>query len=731
MKYSWPLVLILLALIPLFGAGACGDDDDDDAKQSDDDPCGDGMLCNGDDDDADDDQDDAPCYNDPTIEAKVLELLVQMSLREKVDEMTAPRISLTGALRMLLLPINMGANVRLGIPALRMAGASRGAIPHGTAFPVSMARGASWDIDLEQRVGEALGLELKAISGNVLLGPTINLLRHPGWGRSQETYGEDPHHLGRFAVASITGTQRHVMAQVKHFALNSIEDDRGNIDIIVDERTLREVYLPHFKDAVLEACSASVMSSYNMVNGQRMGENRYLLRGILKGDWAYDGFVASDWYSGTPSTVDAANNGNDIEMPMKRFYGERLVRAVQRGDVDESVIDEAVTRILRMKFHFGLFDNPPEFDLDVISNPEHTLLTLEVAQESIVLLKNEGDALPLLRDQIGRIAVVGPLANRARMGDYGSSAVFPDYAISPLQGMLNHAGAVEVVSYTGLDPQEAASLAAGADAVVAIAALTFYDEGEQNSPFESAGGDRSDLGLHGYDIKIIEAVAAVNDRVVVVIESGGAVTVDPWIDGPEALLMAWYPGMEGGNAIAQVIYGDVNPSGKMPFTTPHESDPLYEFGTLQPTVEYGYYHGYRWYDHEQLTPRYPFGFGLSYTEFSYGNLQLSHSILSKDGTLQVSFEVTNVGNMAGKEIAQLYVGFPESSVDRPVRVLKGFEKVELAPNETRTVTLNLAAEDLAYYDVGLGEWRIEDGDCVVEVGPSSRDLPLSGDFEVE
>jgi beta-glucosidase len=645
--------------------------------------------------------------------------------------MTAPKLSIRTTIHNAFNPIDLGANERLGIPALMKAGSSRGAIIYATAFPVSMARGASWDVDLEDRVGEAIGAEVKAIGGNVVLGPTINLVRHPGWGRSQETYGEDPYHLGRLGVASVNGSQRHVMTQVKHFALNSIEEDRGSINVLVDERTLREVYLPHFKATVLESCAASIMSSYNKVNGQYMGENKHLLREILKEDWGFAGFVASDWYAGVHSTVAAANNGLDIEMPFEEWYGDRLFRAVQNGRVDESVIDEAVTRILRMKFFFGLFDQEPELDPDVISNPEHTQLALEAAQESMVLLKNENDALPFSRNEIGRIAVIGPQANRARLGDMGSSTIIPDYAITPLAGMLNHSGTVKIVTYTGFDPQEAASVAAGADAVVMITALTIIDEGERNMPFPGGGGDRRDLGLHKYETDILHAVAAANDRVVVVIEAGSAVTVDSWIDEVDALVMAWYPGMEGGNAIAKVIFGDVNPSGKMPLTTPHAADPLYNFGSRQPEVEYGYYHGYRWYDHEDLAPRYPFGFGLSYTEFSYGDLQLSDSTISEGETVQVSFDVTNVGNVAGKEVAQLYVGFPESGVERFVRELKGFAKVDLEPGETTTITLKLQAKDLAYYDVDMGAWQVVPGAYTVEVGRSSRDLPLLGTFEIE
>ena len=668
------------------------------------------------------------CYLDEGIEDRVQELMAQMTLHEKVDEMSPHSFSLLRVLSLPFLPVDIGSNDRLGIPALRLAGSSRGAILYGTAFPVSMARGASWNVDLEERVGEALGAELKAIGGNVLLAPTINLLRHPGWGRAQETYGEDPYHLSRFAVASVKGIQQHVMAQVKHYALNSIEDDRGNIDVIASERTLREVYLPHFKAAVEESCAASVMSSYNRVNGQYMGENRHLLRDILKSDWAFDGFVASDWYAGTRSTVDAVKNGLDIEMPFVEFFGEKLYQAVLGGDVEEDVVDEATARILRMKYYFGLFDEPAQFNPSMLQSPEHLQLALEVAREGIVLLKNQNAALPLVRDTLERIAVLGPLADQARLGDLGSSIVIPSYAISPLQGLRNHAQNVEVVSYLGEDPQEAADLANEADAAVVIAALTPLDEGEQNTPFPPFGGDRTDLSLPERDVELITAVAEANNRVVVVIEAGGGVTMEPWIDEVEALILAWYPGQEGGNAIAEVLYGDVNPSGKLPFTVPQEGDPLYEFGSGSPSIEYGYFHGYRYYDNKSLSPRYPFGFGLSYTEFSYDNLRLSTQSIDMDETLQVRFDVTNLGEFAGKEVAQLYTGYRDSDIQRPVRELKAFEKIRLEPKETRSITFELSVRDLAYYDDDLGRWQIEMIPHIVEVGSSSRDLPLCGIF---
>jgi beta-glucosidase len=657
------------------------------------------------------------------IEAEIDSLLPQMTLAEKIDQMHGQNL-----VRGLW---HTPDNPRLGIPGFYMVDGPRGVsigAGNATAFPVGMARGATWDPTLEERVGGAIGSEARAKGGSVLLAPTINLLRHPRWGRAQETYGEDPLHIGTMGVGFIRGVQRHVVASAKHFALNSIEDTRFTVNVSADERTLREIYLPHFRMAVEEGHVGSVMSAYNKVNGFYSAENPPLLSDILKGDWGFLGFVESDWILGTRSTVPSALAGLDIEMPQPVFYGDRLRAAVEAGEVPESVIDGAVRRVLRVKLCFHLDDDPPEIDPEVVESAEHTGLAREVEREAIVLLKNEAGALPIDESEAQSIAVVGALAAMPNIGDTGSSLVGPSYVVTPIEGILNRVPAEKVVELTGLFlPPQAEPLVQAADAVVVVFGLTSDDEGEG----VVGAGDREGLGLSPQEVAEIRRVAELNDRVIVVLEGGGSITMEDWVDEVEAVLMAWYPGQEGGNAIADVLFGDVNPSGKLPISFPRAEADLPPFVNDQNEVEYGYYHGYRHLDREATEPRFPFGFGLSYTTFAYANLALSTDTLAADATLQVSFDLTNTGTVAGEEVAQLYVGTEGSRVDRPVRDLRGFAKVHLAPGQTKRVSIPLRARDLAFWDTEAGDWVVEPITYVAQVGPSSRDLPLEDRFAVE
>ena len=409
------------------------------------------------------------------MEALVSDLLAEMTLAEKLDQMHGIG----------LLPVDelwrTAENERLGIPGFGMVDGPRGVgVMAGTAtvFPVGMARGATWDRELEESVGEAMGREVRAKGGSVLLAPTINILSHPRCGRAQETYGEDPLHLGQMGVAFIRGAQRHVVASAKHFALNNIENTRYWVNVSVDERTLREIYLPHFRMAVKEGHVGSVMSAYNRVNGYYCSGNFPLLGQILKGDWGFKGFVESDWVFGVWSSVESALAGLDIEMPAPIFYGNRLFAAVGAGAVPEETIDEAVRRILRVKYCFDLDTNPPERDPEEVATEEHAALALEVARKAIVLLKNDG-ALPLDREDIASLAVVGKLADTPNHGDKGSSNVDPPYVVTPLEGIQNRAGGVRVDYVVGnpLSEDDRAVLMA-ADVAVVVVGLTAEWEGE-------------------------------------------------------------------------------------------------------------------------------------------------------------------------------------------------------------------------------------------------------------
>jgi beta-glucosidase len=658
------------------------------------------------------------------LETRVDQLVSQMTLDEKVTQMSGDtRISGVYGTELW----NVPGVERLGIPPFKMSDGPRGVGVHdgATAFPVAIARGASWDPKLEQRVGEAMGRELRAIGGNVLLAPAMNNLRHPSWGRSQETYGEDVHLLSRMGVAAVQGLQKYVLATPKHFTANSIERTRFQVNVTIDERTLREIYLAHFRAAVLEGGAASVMSAYNSVNGQFCGENATLLRRILKEEWGFDGFVVSDWTFGAhPSS---AVNGLDLEMPTTNVF-HNLVAQVQSGEIPEAVIDEAVTRMVRKKLQYGL-DKPSPVDESVIASDEHLALAQEAATEGAVLLKNDSNALPLDKAALTRIAVIGSLADTANIGDTGSSGVRPSFVVTPLQGVQDTLGGQVAVDYVGKDVLDVADLTviAGADAVIVVTGLTSADEGEGLI----GAGDRLDLGLSTERVKLIRDAAAANDRTIVVLEGGGAITMGDWLPDIEALLMVWYPGQMGGHAVADLLFGDANPSGKLPMTFPTSLAQLPPFDNQSLEVTYGYFHGYRYVDHNGETPQFPFGFGLSYTTFSIDNLRASQTQASAGDVVRFSVDVRNTGPVAGAEVVQLYVSYPDSAVERAVRELKGFAKVALEPGETQTVEISVPVNDLAYYDTTESGWALEGLAYEMHIGTSSRDLTLSTTLAVE
>jgi len=660
------------------------------------------------------------------VEERVDELLSQMTLEEKVAQMAGNGSTALPEGGVLW---SAPGVERLGVPPFRMSDGPRGvtAALGGTTFPVGMARGATWEPEVERRIGAAMGRELKAIGGNVLLAPTINNLRHPSWGRSQQTYGEDVHHLSRMAVAFVQGVQEHALANPKHYAANSIEDTRFDVDVTVDERTLREIYLPHFRAAVLEGGAASVMSAYNSVNGQFCGENEQLLKQILKTDWAFDGFVLSDWIFGTHSTLGSALNGLDLEMPIPQVYGEPLLSAVRDGEVPESLIDDAVRRMLRKKLQHRL-DQPSDLDESVLGNDEHLALAREAAVEGSVLLKNESSALPLDMSALERIAVVGLLADTPNTGDSGSSNTHPSFVVTPLQGIEDAVGNEVGVDHIGTDVLDAEGIALieAADAVIVVTGLTAEDEGESLI----GAGDRVDLGLSAERVKLIQDAAAANDRAIVVLEGGGAITMGEWLTDIEALLMAWYPGQMGGHAVADLLFGDASPSGKLPVTFPTGLDQLPPFDNESLEVTYDYFHGYRYVDRTGSVPEFPFGFGLSYTTFTVDNLRASQTEAKAGDVVRFSVEVRNTGSVAGAEVVQLYVTYPGSAVMRSERELKGFAKVALGPGEAQTVEISVPVNSLAYYDVVDSAWALEGLEHEVHVGTSSRDLPLAATLQV-
>lgn len=671
------------------------------------------------------------------IDRMAKDVLSKMTLDEKIDQKVGEGLSRFLAVMLVKNHLGIGYsgyNERLNVPPMAFTDGPRGVtVANGTSFPVAMARAATWDVELEREVGDVFGQEARAAGANTFGGICINLLRHPSWGRAQETYGEDPWLLGEMGLAVMQGVQaNNVMGCAKHFALNSIENSRFQVNVKIGERTLREVYLPHFKKLVDHGV-ASIMSSYNRARGEYAGHNHYLLTDILRHDWGFRGYVSSDWIYGLRDGVKGLEAGLDIEMPGSEQFG-KLPNLVREGKVGEQDIDESVLRILRTKLDYITRKDPMSYDGDLIASPEHIDLSREVAEQSMVLLKNESGVLPLTRDGIKKLALIGRLIEEDNTGDRGSSRVNPPYIVTPLQGFTQYLGdGVELLHCDGADLNEVRRLSSEADAVVLLAGFRYDDEGEyinsdggmphqeseKEAPFGMKGGDRYPLGLKDFDIRMIQTAAQANSRVVVALIGGSAITMEEWKNDVPAILMAWYFGMEGANALPRVLFGDVNPSGKLPFTIPTDVDQLPPFDPYAPEVEYGYYHGYTSIDKKGLQPAFRFGYGLSYTSFAYKNVQVLTPEVAADGEVQVAVDVTNTGQRTGREIVQLYIGFGNSAVDRPVKLLRDFAKVELSPGETRTVHLSVPVKELAWYNPETKRWDIERMQYEALAGPSS------------
>jgi beta-glucosidase len=478
------------------------------------------------------------------------------------------------------------------------------------------------------------------------------------------------------------------------------------------------------------------MSAYNKVNGEYCGHNRRLLTEILRGEWGFEGFVVSDFVYGIRDGKAAALAGLDIEMPFTRHYGRKLRRLVARGEVPAEVIDTAVLRILRRKIRFASVGQPDRYRRENVVCQAHRDLAREAAEKSVVLLRNEpidgAPALPLDPARVRKLAVLGRLAGTPNIGDGGSSSVRPPYVITPLEGLHRHAPDLEVANADGHDVAAAAAAARGADAAVVVVGYTHADEGEYvaATPMiaKAKGGDRRSLRLPPRDEALVLAVAAANPRTVVVIEGGSAVVTEAWRERVPAIMVAWYPGMEGGSALARLLFGDANPCGKLPCVFPRSAEQLPFFDDEADEIEYGYYHGYRLMEKRGEVPAFAFGYGLSYTTFRVGGLRLASSRIGADGVLNVGVDVSNTGGRAGEEVIQVYVGRGESVYDRPVKELKGFRKILVRAGATARVEVAVPAGELAVWD---GSWVVEPGDYRVWVGTSSREEDLvSAEFRV-
>jgi beta-glucosidase len=709
---------------------------------------------------------DAPYKNTALpVEQRLSDLLSRMTLDEKIS-------MLAGSGWMESTPVP-----RLGIPAIKMADGPLGvrswfgssaitsaanapAKIESTSFPSGVCMAASWDTALTQKEGQAIAQEVKALGRDMILGPTVNINRQPLWGRNFEGYGEDPYLSGKMGVAYIRGVQGEgVIPSLKHFTANNQEFERHRINETISERALHEIYLPAFKAGVQEGGVWNVMSAYQLVNGTHLAESTPLLRDVLQQEFGFQGFVISDWGS-TYSTAPTVNAGMALEMPggdrakdwMARpetaksgngdlwLVPDKVKAEMAAGHITEAQINDNVTRMLRVLLASGLFDHPHPGGGEV-DTPEQRAVALQGATEGIVLLKNEGSLLPLDATKIHSIAVIGPNAAVARTGGGGSSLVRPKYSIAPLDGIKEKAGSSITVTFAlgagmdGEDPthdtpearardlQQAVDAASHADIAIVVVGRYNKNEGE--------GFDVATMDLPTGQDALVEAVEKANPHTVVVLNTGNPVSMSSWLDKTPALVDMWFGGQEGGLAVAAVLFGDANPSGKLPVTLPkrYEDNPAYGHypgENLQVSYDEGIYVGYRYYDTRKVEPAFPFGFGLSYTTFQYDNMGATPRLVNNGKTsnfgVVVDVSVQNTGTRAGAEVVQLYVKESKPKIDRPIHELKGFQRVVLQPGETKWVHFRIDRSAFSYWDPATKAWTTDPGEYEIQVGSSSRDI---------
>ncbi|HLH58402.1 MAG TPA: glycoside hydrolase family 3 C-terminal domain-containing protein, partial [Streptosporangiaceae bacterium] len=619
----------------------------------------------------------------------------------------------------------------LCIPALNLedgpAGVGDG-MSNVTQLPAPVDVAATWDTSAENLYGQVIGSEQAAKGTTIDLGPTINIVRDPRWGRAFESVGEDPYLNGTMGAADIQGVQSTgTMAQVKHFAVYNQETNRNtpSDNAVVSTQAEQEIYLPAFQYATQQGAASSVMCSYSTVNGTYACQNPYLLSTVLRQQFGYGGFVTSDW-GATHSTAASANAGLDMDMPGNDgYYGSALAGAVSSGAVSTATLNAMVSPILTQMFAFGLFDEPPAGSpAATATTPAHVTDAAQLAEEGTVLLKNSGGVLPLSASADKSIAVIGGDASSSALtAGGGSASVTSSGTVTPLQGITAAAPSGVTVSYNdGSSDGSAASLAASASVAVVFV-----------SNDESEGSDLSSINLSSADNSLISAVAAANPHTIVVLNTGSAVTM-PWLSSVAGVLEAWYPGQQDGTAIASLLFGAADPSGHLPVTFPQSLSQVPAATAAQwpgqgGTVQYseGIDVGYRWYDAKGLTPLFPFGYGLSYTTFSFSDLKVG--TLAQGGAATVTATVTNTGGRAGADVAQLYVTDPAAS-GQPPRQLEGFARVSLQPGASQTVQFQLTQRNLQYWNSGSNNWDTSTGNYGIEVGDSDANLPLSGTLAV-
>lgn len=696
------------------------------------------------------------------LDAATAVLLARLSSEERLwlldgDEDFWPALHGMNFFGYNLRPYAHGAIPRLQIPGVRFADGPRGCVMgQSTAFPVAMARGASWDVSLEERVGRAIGRECKAQGANFFGGVCVNLPRHPAWGRIQETYGEDPVILGEMGAALTRGVQESVMACVKHYALNSMENARFQVDVKIADDVLREVYLAHFRRIVEEGV-ASVMSSYNSARGEFAGQNKELLLDILRGEWDFKGFVISDFLFGLRDAGLSLKNGLDIEAPCRQQRAQKLPEALENGQISDADVDRAGTAILRRIIEDEILRGGSKPTPDIVFCDEHRQLSKEAAVKSMVLLKNGvvsgAPLLPVSASATTKVAVLGRLADSEDTGDRGSSAVRCPEVTSTYEGLKAALPQAEVVLEKSGDVEKVKAAAAAAEVAVLVVGYNFIDEGEYTAPaFDTnpalksvlpphdgtkeadavydrlmhpqptpedigkdnyglgAGGDRKSLRLRPEDVEVIRAATAANPRTVVSIVAAGAVIIEEWKDLPAAIVLSWYAGCEGGHALADLLLGQENFGGRLPFSVPTSEEHLPAYDIDAREIEYDRWFGQRLLDRMGLPAAYPLGFGLSYTTFAVSGLEVQRG--QEKDELQVKVRVANTGSRAGRYVAQVYgmVDVP----DWPKRSLLGFEVVSLEAGEEKRIVLPASTRPLQRWN--SGSWTMVNGEVEIEVG---------------
>jgi beta-glucosidase len=689
-----------------------------------------------------------------SVEAKIESLIRKMTLEEKVNMLHGTSSFASGGVPRLKIPGFVTSDgphgVRLEhgndyVPDPNMADS-------GTYLPVGVCLAATWNPKLGYEFGKVLGSEAAFRGKDVILGPGINIIRSPLNGRNFEYQSEDPYLVSRLAVGYIRGVQdQGVSACVKHYAANNQETRRFTINVEMSERALREIYLPGFKAAVKEADVNTLMGAYNKFRGEWASHNHYLLNKILKEEWGFKGLVMSDW-NAVHSTSQAIWNGTDLEMGTdlsmgprpdysKYFLGDTVVNLVRSGKVPEYIIDEKVRRLLRVMYKTNMIEGKRK--PGAYNTKEHQQTAARVAEEGIVLLKNENNMLPLNKDRVKTIAVIGFNAERKQSLGGGSSQVKAFYEITPLQGIQNMVGNTANIIYApgyqifrGAKADQrmindAAQAAAKADVVVYVGGWTHgynYSVWSDNA-YDAEDTDKPDMMMPFGQDQLLKAVLDANPNTVVVLMGGGPVDMTEWIGRTKAVVQAWYPGMEGGNVLAKVLFGQVNPSGKLPMSFPKklEDVPAHKLGqypgdSVKVVYNDDIYVGYRYYDTYKVDPLFAFGHGLSYTTFAYSNLKVQ----ATGKKAVVSFTVKNTGNREGAEVAQVYVNQPNSTLPRPEKELKAFQKINLKPGEQKTITLTLNEDAFQYYNDVLFKWVLEPGLFNILVGSSAANIHLRG-----